>query len=248
MVRTAALICVAAAWPAWESAALAAPAGSLEHLPPATAQVAVGEARTERVIVRFRRDVGSDRMRATLARRGARLVRALALPGWAEAAPASGAAPRLARSLEGEGEVLDAEPSHVRTAFAPPNDLLYTEGVNQRPYLNVVRMPQAWEVTTGSDNFVTAVLDTGADLDHPDLAARLVAGRDEVDGDAVAADENGHGTAVAGVLRARPASTPSTVTACSTPPRRSPADRGSPSGRRRATRRSPTARRPRRRG
>jgi len=52
---------------------------------------------------------------------------------------------------------------------------------------------------------IIAVLDTGADLDHPTLAARLLAGRDIVNDDALPDDEGnglgwGHGTHVTGIL------------------------------------------------
>jgi len=52
---------------------------------------------------------------------------------------------------------------------------------------------------------IIAVLDTGVDLDHPTLAARLLAGRDIVNDDALPDDEGnglgwGHGTHVTGIL------------------------------------------------
>ncbi|MBU2696151.1 S8 family peptidase [Pimelobacter sp. 30-1] len=44
------------------------------------------------------------------------------------------------------------------------------------------------------------VVDTGIQLDHPDLAGRTVSGTDTVDGDTDASDCNGHGTHVAGTI------------------------------------------------
>jgi len=57
---------------------------------------------------------------------------------------------------------------------------------------------RAWEEVDAEGN-VIAVLDTGVDLDHPDLQPVLVPGWDFVDGDAAADDANGHGTHVAGI-------------------------------------------------
>jgi len=78
----------------------------------------------------------------------------------------------------------------------------------------------AWDLTTG-ENAVIAVIDSGLDISHPDLADRLWTNVDEVDGngvdddgngfvddrlgwdfvagDAAPQDETGHGTLVAGV-------------------------------------------------
>jgi subtilisin family serine protease len=62
--------------------------------------------------------------------------------------------------------------------------------------------PEAWSRTTGDPATVVAVVDTGVDSSHPDLAGRLAPGYDFVNGDAAPGDDNGHGTAVAGVAAA----------------------------------------------
>jgi thermitase len=49
---------------------------------------------------------------------------------------------------------------------------------------------------------VVAVVDTGVQLNHPDLTGRLVSGHDFVNNDSRPSDDNGHGTAVAGVVAA----------------------------------------------
>lgn len=68
--------------------------------------------------------------------------------------------------------------------------------------LDRMRVRDAWSHTKGASN-VIAVLDTGVQANHPDLAGRLVAGIDLVNDDATAADDNGHGTWVSGIIVAK---------------------------------------------
>ncbi|HEX2699169.1 MAG TPA: S8 family serine peptidase [Acidimicrobiales bacterium] len=73
--------------------------------------------------------------------------------------------------------------------------------------LPAVRAPAAWDRTHGSTAVVVAVVDSGVDGTHPDLAGKLVPGYDAVHGTPLApgnTDQVGHGTAVAGVIAATP--------------------------------------------
>jgi subtilisin family serine protease len=60
----------------------------------------------------------------------------------------------------------------------------------------------AWEIVTGSQEIIIAVIDSGINADHPEFAGRLVAGYDFVNNDTVPEDTSGHGTHVAGVIAA----------------------------------------------
>ena len=60
---------------------------------------------------------------------------------------------------------------------------------------------EAWTLATGAGQTV-AVIDTGADMDHPDLATDLrTDGVDYVDGGTIE-DVSGHGSHVAGIIAA----------------------------------------------
>jgi thermitase len=94
--------------------------------------------------------------------------------------------------------------SGVRAAFRTvPDDLHFPD----QWYLDQVSdhdidMPEAWDIQPSATSVIVAVLDTGVDLDHPDLQAALLPGYDFVNNDAVPSDDNGHGSNVAGILGA----------------------------------------------
>lgn len=67
--------------------------------------------------------------------------------------------------------------------------------------LGHVGFPEAWDSSTGED-VVVAVVDTGVDLEHPDLQGQLVDGYDFVEPGTPPDDPNGHGTHVAGIIAA----------------------------------------------
>ncbi len=80
-----------------------------------------------------------------------------------------------------------------------PNDPLYTEQwASER-----IGAACAWQRTTGSSAITVAVVDSGVDLNHPDLVDRLrTDGFDFIAGNADPSDRNGHGTHVAGIIAA----------------------------------------------
>ena len=65
-----------------------------------------------------------------------------------------------------------------------------------------IDMPEGWTITKGKSEIIIAIVDTGADLSHPDLAAKIVPGYDYVNKDNIPQDDNGHGTHVAGIAAA----------------------------------------------
>ena len=62
--------------------------------------------------------------------------------------------------------------------------------------------PEAWAISTGSSNVTVAVIDSGVDYTHPDLAVNYAGGDDFVFGDGDPMDDHGHGTHVAGTIAA----------------------------------------------
>ncbi len=109
-------------------------------------------------------------------------------------------------------EVELAEPDWtVYTMLTTPNDQYYTQqwalrNVGQYPaYGNNdvdIDADEAWDIFTGSTDVTIAIIDTGVDLNHPDLQAKIVPGYDYVNNDATADDDNMHGTACASLAAA----------------------------------------------
>jgi subtilisin family serine protease len=85
----------------------------------------------------------------------------------------------VAERLAALAEVEWSEPNHYIQADAViPNDPMF-QGFRQWG-LRQINCPQAWEFTTGEPSVVVGVIDTGIQLNHPDLAPLLLDGYDFV--------------------------------------------------------------------
>jgi thermitase len=107
----------------------------------------------------------------------------------------------MVRAYKGEKDILFAEPDYIAKAIYEPNDTYFANqwGMTQ------IDAPEAWDVTTGSSSVKIAILDTGIDQNHEDLAAKIVANRNFTwgrTGSWTVDDKYGHGTHVAGIAAA----------------------------------------------
>ena len=110
--------------------------------------------------------------------------------------------------LEQLGTITFADLFEEKVFATTPNDTFYSIlwGMNQGSDVDI-DAPEAWDITTGSSSFIVAIVDSGIDKTHPDLASRLVPGyvsiesKTEAQGGDVS-DVNGHGTNCAGTAAA----------------------------------------------
>jgi subtilisin family serine protease len=111
----------------------------------------------------------------------------------------------LIREFSAIEQVAFAEPSEISFdifEYTPDDPLFRGQYGPHR-----IEAEPAWDITRGTPNVIIAIVDSGADLNHPDLAANILPRGPEdwnfvfLAGD-VPEDANGHGTHVAGIAAA----------------------------------------------
>lgn len=190
--------------------------GQASSWPPPAGAFAPG-----RVLVRWRQGVSYKQVAPRVTEAGGRLLRVLdPLPAAVIETPV-GQESAVIAALKGHPLILSAEPDYRAYAVggsAPsrvsansglgwkrlaaggyqPNDTYWVDQWAARR----VQAPAAWELSTGNDSVIVAVVDSGIDLDHPEFAGRLLPGYDYVNQDSDPQDDYGHGTHVAGIIAA----------------------------------------------
>ena len=115
------------------------------------------------------------------------------------------------KRYQADPEVEYAEPNFRYSIQAQPNEARFGElwGLQNTGQTGGtpgadIKAPAAWDVSTGSSNVVVAIIDTGIDYNHPDLAGNIWSdpGLDAINDDLDPFDDNGHGTHVAGTIGA----------------------------------------------
>src|SRR3989449_1085333 len=102
-------------------------------------------------------------------------------------------------SYQGDPQVVSVEENRTRVSETVPGDPLYP---------NQWALPQiGWDQVFGTvapaGTATVALLDTGVDAFHPDLAGKVVPGTSILDGSNGMTDPSGHGTWLAGIIAAQ---------------------------------------------
>jgi subtilisin family serine protease len=103
-----------------------------------------------------------------------------------------------AATLQANSAVVRVEPDKIRTAEATPSDPSYSSQWS----LPQIGWDQAYGTVLPGGHATVAILDTGVDASHPDLAGKVVPGSSQFDASQGLTDPNGHGTWLAGIMAA----------------------------------------------
>jgi hypothetical protein len=99
--------------------------------------------------------------------------------------------------LKKDPNVEYAEPNYINHTYAVPNDTYYnSSGAWGQSYrdmwgLQKISAEAAWNTCTGNSNIIVAVVDTGLDYNHEDIAANVWSNSDEIPGNGIDDDGNG---------------------------------------------------------
>src|SRR3954447_22489341 len=107
---------------------------------------------------------------------------------------------RLRARLAARSDVTSIGVAHRRWLDDEPADPKFSE---QRSYLAAIGLPATWDRgATGSPAVRIAIVDSGVDVRHPDLASKVVGTHNAVTGGTDVHDVVGHGTGTASVAAA----------------------------------------------
>jgi len=154
------------------------------------------------ILVKFEADVSSLAIEATNRDLGASVIETIpALNLYRLRIPDGATVVRMIEMYQQAPGVVYAEPNYVAYALeVTPNDPLFDE----QWALAQIEAPAAWDIITGTNDIVIAIIDTGIDYRHPDLdgGRYYVDGYDFINDDSNPMDDHGHGTHVCGIATA----------------------------------------------
>lgn len=153
------------------------------------------------VLVKFKQGVLQDRISAVNSDAGVKVIKVIPKIGLHRLKSSKGRTTKeLLEFYRKDPSVEYAEPNYIVTIEANPNDANYPLlwGLNNTGQTGGtadadIDAPEAWDYLYGSwGNVVVAVIDTGVDYNHPDLANNMWVNTGEIPGDGIDNDNNGY--------------------------------------------------------
>ena len=96
--------------------------------------------------------------------------------------------PALCAELNRDPEVEYAQPNYIYRPCRDPNDPDFADQYAHQ----LIQMQKAWDISTGSRDIVIAILDTGVDVNHPDLKDNIWVNKGEIPDNKKDDDGNGY--------------------------------------------------------
>ncbi|MBN2182432.1 MAG: S8 family serine peptidase [Sedimentisphaerales bacterium] len=90
--------------------------------------------------------------------------------------------------LQNDPDIEYAQPNYIYKRCAEPNDPEYFDQYAHQ----LIQMTDAWDISIGSHDVVVAVLDTGVDINHPDLKNNIWINKVEIPNNYIDDDNNGY--------------------------------------------------------
>lgn len=138
-----------------------------------------------------------DQVSAAIAASGATIAGGMAEVDLTVLTVREDALAQTAAALADSGLFETIHKNYLYSANLTPNDPSYL----RQAYFTGMNLDDAWNLTTGNEQVLIAVVDTGVDAMHPDFGGKVLGGWSS-DGAGTFEDVHGHGTAVAGVAAA----------------------------------------------
>ncbi len=154
-----------------------------------TVRMMPARAVADRLIIKLRPHVGPQQVGTIAAAGNSRVKKVLPLSGLVIIdLPPSSDLMAAARQFQSRPEVEFAVPDTLVYPAFIPNDPEYSK----QWHLPQIDAPLAWDVTTGSNTVTIAVVDSGCDMDHPDLADKIWTNSGEIPDNDIDDDGNGY--------------------------------------------------------
>jgi subtilisin family serine protease len=151
-----------------------------------------------RLIVQERAGADPDRVSRAFLMQGTMAMRRIPQIGHHVLQIPEARVDRAIESLLDTGLFTFVERDGIAVAAGVPNDAYFAS----QWHLATIQAPSAWNSSVGSAAQPIAIVDSGIDATHPDLASRIMAGWNFLSGNTDTHDQMGHGSAVSGTVAA----------------------------------------------
>ena len=153
----------------------------------------------DRLLIKFKKDVSKDKQNSILKENDASIISDISQIDVKILKVPEQALEKVQEALAKKTGVAYVEKDYLLEPAVVPNDPGYS---NQWWLSNNIGAETAWDVSQGSSSIPIAILDSGVDPSHPDLAGKLILGKNFYNNNDDWTDICGHGTSVAGTAAA----------------------------------------------